>query len=286
MKQTTARLICLLALLGLVQGCSNAETPKVTPITVTLRVASDAAIHPLMQALTRAYTDKHPHVAFTLVAASTPAATDAIYSKRVDIAAVSLLPEKIAGREAPWMADLATDGVAVIVNPANPLDGLSLQQLRDIYAGVYNGWDGLGAAGIGDLHAAVREGGDGTRVIFDRAVMGSNRLTLNAVVLPSIEVVMNFVAYQPGAIGYVPSARITDTVSPPVKVLAIDGQPPAKETLLERSYLLSRSLYLIATSEPQGDLRDFVAWVLSPEGQRVVDAANYATVPGALSGTR
>lgn len=281
MRRATPALCCLVAALALsAPGCGGAETPKVTPVTVTLRVAADVALDPLMQALTRAYSAQHPNVIFTLTPASTPAAGEAVFSRRVDLAAVSLLPEKIAGRDAPWVADLATDGIAVIVNPANPLTNVTMQQLRDIYAGVYNQWDSLGAAGVGEVQSAVREAGDGARVVFDRVVMGNTRLTLNAVVLPSTEVVMNFVAYQAGAIGYVPGARITDTVAPPVKALAVDGRPLTRQSLLDGSYPLSRSLYLIALSEPQGELRDFVAWILSAEGQRVVEAANFARVPG------
>ncbi len=281
MRRAMPALCCLIATLGLVApGCGSAETPKVTPVTVTLRVAADVALESLMQALTRAYSAQHPHIIFTLTPASTPDAGEAVFSRRVDLAAVSVLPDKIAGRDAPWIADLAADGIAVIVNPANPLTNVSMQELRDIYAGVYNRWDGLDAAGVGDMQVSVREAGDGARILFDRVVMGNTRLTLNAVVLPSVEVVMNFVAYQAGAIGYVPSARITDTVAPPVKMLAIDGHPLTKQSLLNGSYPLSRSLYLIALSEPQGELRDFVAWILSAEGQRVVETANFARVPG------
>lgn len=282
MKRAIPALCCLAAALVLAApGCGSAETPKVTPVTVTLRVAADVALEPLMQALTRAYSAQHPQVMFTLTPASTPAVGEALFSRRVDLAAVTVLPEAVAGRQSPWVADLATDGIAVIVNPANPLTNLRMQALRDIYAGVYNRWDDLDAAGVGDMQIAVREAGDGARVVFDRAVMGNTRLTLNAVVLPSVEVVMNFVAYQAGAIGYVPSARITDTVAPPVKVLAIDGQPLTHEALRSGAYPLCRSLYLMALSEPQAELRDFVAWVLSADGQRVVETANFARVPGA-----
>ncbi len=281
MRHAAPALCCLVAALGLAaSGCGSAETPKVTPVTVTLRVAADVALESLMQALTRAYSAQHPHIIFTLTPASTPDAAEAIFSRRVDLAAVSVLPDKVAGRDIPWIGDLALDGIAVIVNPANPLTNVSMQQLRDIYAGVHGRWDSLGAANVGDVQIAVREGGDGARVLFDRMVMGNTRLTLNAVVLPSVEVVMNFVTYQAGAIGYVPSARITDTVAPPVKMLAIDGQPLTKASLRDGSYPLSRSLYLIALSEPQGELRDFVAWILSAEGQRVVETANFAPLPG------
>ncbi|MCS7060490.1 MAG: substrate-binding domain-containing protein [Anaerolineae bacterium] len=278
MRRVIRGLCCVLVWAGsLAAGCSNAETPRVTPATVTLRVAAESALYPLMQELTRAYSLEQPHVLFTLSSNSTPAAAEAIYNQRADIAAVSVLPVTIAGRNPPWLADLATDGIAVIVNPANPLNGLSTQQLRDLYAGAYSRWDELGATSIGDIQLAVRESDDGTRILFDRLVMGNTRLSLNAVVLPSVEIMMNFVAYQPGAIGYVPSTRITETVSPPVKTLSIDGQFPTFDALTGGAYPLARPLYLIASSEPQGELREFAAWVLGPAGRRIIHAAQYAT---------
>ena len=270
------RLACIVALL--LAGCSRVETPKVTPVVVKLRVDADAALFPLMRALTDAYTAGHPNVTFTVQSGNDETVTDAIYKREADMAAVSLLPAEVKGRANPWIADLAMDGVAVIVNPANPLDNLSLQDLRDIFSGTRNRWNDLGVVGLEDIEVAVREEGDGMRATFDSAVMGSAKLTLSAVVLPSVEVAMNFVAYQANAIAYVPSARITDTVTPPVKVLSVEGQQPTKSNIGSGAYRLSRTLNLIALSEPQGELRQFVAWILGPEGQAIVASLNYVEV--------
>jgi phosphate transport system substrate-binding protein len=270
--------LCLALVVALAAGCGRVETPKVTPVVTTLRVAADAAALPLMRALTDAYTAQKPEIIFTLQQGNAETAADAVFSQQADVAAVSRLPATVPGRSGLWVGDLALDGVAVIVNPANPIETLTMQDLRDIFAGARNRWDDFGATGAGDVSVAVREEGDGTRATFDEVVMGDTRLTLSAVVLPSIDVTMNFVAYQRGAIAYVPSARITETVLPAVKVLGVEGQPLTKEAISTGSYRLTRMLNMIAGAEPQGELREFVAWVLGPNGQRVIASMNYVRV--------
>jgi phosphate transport system substrate-binding protein len=259
-------------------SCARVETPKITPITVHLRLAADTAALTLMQALADAYSSQHPEVQFSVQSGNAETVADAIFSRQADLATVSVLPQQVRGRDIPWIADLALDGVAIVVNPANPVDSLSLQELRDIYSGVHNRWDDFGVAELGDIEAAVREEGDGTRTTFDNVVMGNTRLTLSAIVLPSVDVAMNFTAIQANAIAYVPSARITSTVSPAVKVVNVDGQPPTRESIANGTYRLSRMLNLMALEEPQGELRKFVTWILSREGQAVVASMNYVEV--------
>lgn len=270
------RLACALPLLA---ACTRVETPKVTPVTVRLRIASDSAALPLMQALTSAYTTEHPNVVFGMQSGDAQTVANLVFAGQVDLAAVSILPPDAPDRPKPWVADLAMDGVAIIVNSANPVNSLSMQELRDIYAGAHNSWSDFGVTGLNDMQVAVREEGDGTRATFDSLVMGGQSLTSNAVLLPTVEVAMNFVALQTNAIAYVPSGRITGTVASKVKILSINGQQPTPANLTSGAYPLSRMLNLLAPSEPQGDLRLFVAWALGHAGQRVASNLNY--VPAA-----
>jgi phosphate transport system substrate-binding protein len=271
--------IVLASLVIFVAACSRAETPKVTPVTVKLRVAADTAALPLMQALTDAYSTAHPEIIFTIQSGNAQASADRVFAGEADIAAVSLLPPKVEGRATPWMADLAMDGVAVIVNPANPIDSLTMQDLRDIYAGVHNRWSDYGVVGLEDIQVAVREEGDGARATFDSLVMDNTPLTLSAVVMPTVDVAMNFTSLEATAIAYVPTGRITSTVTPGVRVIGIDGQLPTPANIASGSYPLTRMLNLIAPGEPEGDLRLFVAWALGDEGQRITKDLNY--VPAA-----
>jgi phosphate transport system substrate-binding protein len=275
-------ILCLPLIVALIlAGCSRVETPKVTPVITHLHLAADMATLPLLRALTDAYTASHPTVTFSLQPGNAATVAGMIFSQQADLASVALLPSPVEGHGSLWVADLALDGITIIVNPGNPVSSLTLQQLRDIYSGMRSRWSDLGVAGLGDIDVAVREDGDGTRKLFDNAVMGATSLSLDAVVLSTIEVTMNYVAYQPNAIAYVPSSRITETVTPPVKVIGIEGQYPSKSGISNGNYHLAHTLNLIAASEPQGELRQFVAWALGREGQAVIQTTSYVVIPQA-----
>lgn len=269
------RALAALLVLAVCAGCSRVETPKVTPVITTWRVSADGLTLPLLKALTAAYTDLRPTTDFKVQMAGSQATLDALYAGQADIGSVSLLPAVAPGQTAPWVSDLAIDGVVVIVNPRNPIDNLQMGEARDLFAGVRTSWTDFGIAELGDIDAGVREEGDATRSTFDERLMDGTRLGLSCIVLPSVEVAMNFVAYQPNAIAYVPRARITDTVAPAVKMIGIDGALPTPENIATGKYKLSRTLNMIAVSEPQGELRQFVAWALGREGQAIVGAMNY-----------
>ena len=269
------RVFSALLILTMCVACSRVETPKVTPVITTVRVMADGPTLPLMKALTSAYTDAHPTTVFSVQSANSPSSIDTLYAGQADIAGVSVLPPNTQGRTAPWVSDLALDGVAVIGNPANPIDNLTTAEARDLFAGVRTRWSDFGVVGLGDIDVGVREEGDGTRDTFDDRVMDGVKLGLSCIILPSVEVAMNFVAYQTSAISYVPRARITETVAPAVKMIAIDGQAPTKESIASGAYRLSRMLSMVAVNEPTGELRQFVVWVLGKEGQAVVGQLNY-----------
>lgn len=254
-------------------ACSRVETPKATPVTERFRLAADDATLPLMRALTDAYMELNPHVIFTLKSGNSAAVADMLNAGQVSLAATSHLP---GASNRLWMADLAMDGIAVIVHARHPLDRLSLRELRDLFGGVRNDWRDFGINDLGTVEVAVREGGDGARALFDRFVMGDQRLTLDALIMPSVETMVNYVALKPGAIGYVSSARIASTPQPAVKALTLDGQPLSMENVAAGVYPLSRTLSLVALAEPQGELRKFVAWALGPRGKEIAASLGYA----------
>jgi len=269
------RLFVVLLVIAMCAGCARMETPKVTPVITTFRVIADGPTAPLLKALTAAYTDLHPTTAFNMQSANNQASVDALYAGQADLAGVSLLPPAAPDQSSLWVTDLAIDGVAVIVNPANPIDTLSLPEVRDLFAGVRTRWSDFGVVGLGDIDVGVREEGDGARDTFDDRVMDGAKLGLNCIVLPSAEVAMNFAAYQTTAVAYVSRARITDTVAPPVKMIGVDGVLPTRANIASGAYRLSRTLNLVALSEPQGELRQFVAWMLGKDGQAIVGQLNY-----------
>jgi phosphate transport system substrate-binding protein len=256
-------------------ACRRVETPRVTPVPVRIRIAIDSATAPLMRALAQAYQTRQPECEFSFERGIGQSVHAAVKSGVADIAASA---ELYADSTAPlWYTDLATDGVALIVNTANTVNDLALAQLRDIFAGFRNEWSYFGAQGAGSIQVVVREASEPTRLVFDRAVMGDIASTSSAVVMPTDETALNYVALNPGAIAYLPGGFVATSAPPSIKLLTLEGQPLRAETLATGRYPLFRNAYLFARAEPHGTVREFVAWVRSPAAETTVRSLGYAT---------
>ena len=270
------RLALLAISLGIALLTACGRTPTLTPTpapTVRFRIAADGATLPLLHALTNGYSVEHANVIIALESGDPATVVTRVATGQAQLAATSLLPATLIGK--PWLADLAMDGVAIVVHPQNPVNDVSLADVRAIFSGERNEWKDYGADTLGPIEVAVREDGDGTRAAFDQTVMGAQRLTLDALVMPSVETMLNFVEIKPGGIGYAPTASLTKR-QPTLKALAINGKAPTPEAILSGEYPLGRMLYLLAPREPQGSLRDFVGWALGPDGKAIAVRLGYA----------
>jgi phosphate transport system substrate-binding protein len=170
---------------------------------------------------------------------------------------------------------VAYDGIAVIVNPANPVNGLSLQQLRDIYSGRITNWSEVGGWDR-SIDLVNRDEASGTREAFKKIVMTEGaRFDMSAVVLPGTGQVRDVVARAEGAIGYISvgfiEPRFTNTK---VKPLVIEGVEPTEKTVASREYPIARALHFFTKGEPSGLAKRYIDYVLSDEVQLnvVVDA--------------
>ncbi len=258
-------------------ACGGTPTPTPTPAPVVrFRIVADGTTLPLIRALSDAYGATRPHVIITLETANPQLVAERVAAEQAQLGATSLLPATDGATW--WLADLAMDGIAIVVHPQNPVNEISLTDARAIFSGERNHWRDYGAEPVGPIEVAVREGGDGTRALFDQTVMGAQRLTLDALVMPSIETMLNFVAIRPGGIGYAPSASASRQ-QPSVKVLLISGKGLTPEGILSGEYPLSRMLNIFALSEPQGEQRAFVLWAVGAEGKAIAKMLGYAVAP-------
>jgi phosphate transport system substrate-binding protein len=171
-----------------------------------------------------------------------------------------------------WFNPVALDGLVVVVHPSNSLSGLSRGEVQAIFSGRTPEWSNLG-----DPNQAIllisRERGSGARTIFHERVLAEQRLAITAVIQPDNRSLMAAVAGEPAAIGYAMMGELTDQV----KALALDGVAPTPHTTGDQSYPLTVPLYFVAPAEPRGELRAFLAWLQSEEGQSLL-AGKYGRV--------
>lgn len=175
---------------------------------------------------------------------------------------------------------VAFDGIAVIVNPSNSVDGLTLDQLRSIYSGKITNWSQLGGEDR-EIDLVNRDEASGTREAFKKIVMGEDaHFNGSAVVLPGTGQVRDVVARSEGAIGYISVGFVEPRfTSLPVKALEIDGITPSEETVADKTYPIARTLHFFTKGEATGLTKQFIDYVLSDEVQQgVVVEAGFVPV--------
>ncbi len=270
------RAMGLLALLALT-ACGPASvvpTPTAAPVSgtpQTFTLAYPDALAPLARAWISAYQRTAPSVAVVSLERADPLAWQALSRDEVDIAAVTWSPaEPLTGT---WRLPVARDGLALVVNPQNGLPGVTLDQLQNLFRGRMESWETLG--GLPGAPVLIsREDASGDARFFQSRVMGDLPVALTAIVAPNTEAVLQFVDERPLGIGYLSTARLDARVRP----LAIEGVAPSTETLEARVYPLTRDIELVLMGDPEGAVRDFVQWVLSPEGQAVTSLQGWVAV--------
>jgi len=256
----TLRVWLLISLSALLIACTG--TPTLPPEPVHFTVAGSTTMTPLLTELVEAYQVHFPQVSIAVEGGGSRLGLTQARGGNVALGASSWLPSE--DEATLWAAPIALDGIAVIVHPDNPVTGLTLTQLLEVFAGRLWDWTELG--GEGEVQVISREEGSGTRAAFETRVMEGQRVSLTALIMPGSQAVVDYVAAHPEAIGYVSMGYLSEKV----RALAVEGVRPAPETVKENAYHLTRPVFLIALQEPEGAPRSFVDFVLGAEGQEIV----------------
>lgn len=177
------------------------------------------------------------------------------------------------------------DGLAVVVNPSNPVSRLTAEQLADIFIGKITNWKELGGR---DQKIVIlsREVNSGTHVYFKEHVLrkgdpgGKEEFAPAALLLPSSQAIADEVAGNPSAIGYYGMGYISAKQKP--VAIAKDAKSeyvePAIENVLSGKYPISRPLFLYTNGEPRGLVKKFVDFALSREGQDIVLKTDFVPI--------
>lgn len=170
---------------------------------------------------------------------------------------------------------VAYDGIAVIVNPANPVRDLSTEQLQRIFSGKITNWSEVGGSDL-PIDLVNRDEASGTREAFKKIVMGEDaKFDRSAAVLPGTGQVRDVVSRSEGAVGYISVGFVTPRYSArAVKAVSVDGVAPSSETVADGSYPIRRLLHFFTKGRPEGHAKGYIDFVLSDEVQNgvVVDA--------------
>ena len=164
-----------------------------------------------------------------------------------------------------WAVEIAKDGLAVIVNPKNPVSDLTLEQIRNIYTAEISNWGELGGPEA-KIHIIAREAGSGTRSAFEDLVMSGYEINPKAIVQNSNGAVRQLVSGDPNSIGFISLGLVDHTV----KAVALEGVEASMENIFNESYSLFRPFLFVVKSAPEGLTAEFIDFVLSTEGKNIL----------------
>lgn len=269
---------------------ASAETASDSQSKYIENKGSDTIVN-LALAWAEKYQSDHPDVRISVTGGGSGTGIAALINGTVDIANASrqIKSEEIDQAKSngvdPVEHVIARDAIAVIVNPENPVKQLTLKQISDIYSGKTTNWKEVG----GDDRPIVklsRETNSGTHVYFLETVLrlglkdDKTLFSMDTLLLPSSEGIIAEVRQNPNAIGYDGLGYVPDDL----KMIAIaekEGKAyvlPSIPTVNDKSYPIARDLYMYTNGQPEGLLKEYLDWIMSPEAQQIVADLGFVPV--------
>jgi phosphate transport system substrate-binding protein len=234
------------------------------PAKETLLIAGNAAMTRYLDPVIKEFTARNPSVSVVCEPGGTLAAVIALKRGAIDIAAMSRQVEATEDDEYFRDYQVCRDGIAVVVNTANPLTDLTKQQLEDIFDGTCTSWKQLGGADA-PIHAFAREKGSRSSRSFNEMVLGGDEASNTATFVAKSEELVAAIKKDPNAIGYLTLRRVT----PELKTLKIGGVEMNRLTMLSGRYPLARTFYLGLYLKAPKAAERFVQFALSRDGQEI-----------------
>lgn len=245
----------------------------------TLKISGSTTVLPIGQAAAEAFMNSHSNVDVQVSGGGSGVGITAVGQGTVDIGMSSRDLTSTDTSQYPNLkpTTIARDGIAIIVNTGNALTNITIDQVRGIYNGTYTNWKDLGGSDMA-ITVINRDSASGTRDFFSSFVMKKQNFTKAAIEKNSNEGVKDTVKQTPGAIGYVGLGYIDTSV----KALKIhyNGQdiPPSVATVLDKSYPISRNLYMITNGDAKELAKEFIDFVLSADGQNIVQQQGFVPI--------
>jgi phosphate transport system substrate-binding protein len=250
---------CLLLAVMLAACNATVEPPQ----PIYLKAAGSTAMTPLVEELATAFHERQTFVTIDINGGGSTLGQQALAAGQVDLALTSWLPNGAPSGMRSTV--VARDGIALIVHPTNPITGLTLLQTRDLFSGRAVDWEQIGGSSA-PVQVVSREDGSGTRAAFESIVMGDDQVTLTALVMPNSGAMVDYVARDRHAIGYVSMGYVNGEV----QSISVEGLSPAPENVSRGEYHLTRELVILSQPDSSPQVQAFLDFALSPAGQAIV----------------
>ena len=261
----------------------TAGTPSVCAQGEQSRIVIDGSttVGPIAKAFAEYYMSKHPEVNITVSESGSGNGAKSLVNGVCDVADMSRFMKQSEFKAAvdngimPVAHVVAIDGLPVIVHPSNPVKRLTVQQVRNIYAGRITNWREVGGPNARIVKIS-RDTNSGTYETFETIVMQKQRIAADAEYVGSNGAVRQSVQSTPTAIGYAGLGFVGSTV----KALEIDGIYPDRATVSSGRYPIARPLFMFTNGYPGlgTHLHAFVTLYLTEQGQDIIEDIGFVPV--------
>jgi phosphate transport system substrate-binding protein len=248
-----------------------------------LSLAGSTTVQPLAEVLSEAYMEMNPDLVIEVQGGGSSVGVTSAGEGTVDIGMASRAIKSSEFDKFPEMQvfTIARDGIAIVTNPGTELPSLSVEQVRNIFAGEITNFSEVGGPNA-PITVVSREEGSGTRAAFEELVMEykdasgekqSKLITENALLQQSNGQVRTMVSTTPNSIGYISFGFLDDSTAP----VTIDGVEPTVDNVKNNSYTIARPLNMLTKGAPNELAQIYLDFVLSDAGQMIV-AEDYISV--------
>jgi phosphate transport system substrate-binding protein len=275
----------LRGLLATLVGISALWLPATAAQAGTVTIKGSDTMVILGQRWAEEYMKKNPSTVLQVTGGGSGTGISALINGTTDICASSRAmktaeKEKLRDRYNNTGVEIpvARDGLSVYVAASSPLTEISIPDLKGIFTGKITNWKQLGGPD-NNIIVYSRENSSGTYVFFKEHVLGGADFTPRAQTMPGTAAVVNAVSKEKFGIGYGGAAYAKG-----IKILKVKKDAtstainPEKKTVLDGTYPLARPLFFYLRNKAAGDIKSFIDWVLSPEGQAIVEKVGYYPV--------
>jgi phosphate transport system substrate-binding protein len=242
-----------------------------------LVIKGSTTVLPITQKVAEAYMKDFPNVNISISGGGSGNGVKAIIDGTTDIANSSRFIKDSEVKQAvdngayPVPFSIAYDCIIPVVHPANSINDINLDQLQDIYMGKVRNWKEIGGE---DRPVVVisRDTSSGTYEVWEEKVLRKERVFPGALLQASSGAVVQGVANNQNAIGYIGLGYLNDSV----KAISVNGVEGSEETTLSGEFPISRPLFIFTRGWPEGTTVHFINYLLNPEkGQKLVKEAGF-----------
>jgi phosphate transport system substrate-binding protein len=253
---------------------------------------SDTLVN-LVQILAEQYMEKNPSTAIAVLGGGSGTGITGLINGTCDIADHSR-EWKQKEYDLAWEKGVrprsfivAVDGLSIVVNAQNPLDQLTMAQVGAMYRGEVKNWKAVGGPSQ-PVSLYGRQSNSGTYVFMQEFVLGNKNYSPDMKEMNGNAQIIEGVIQDPGGIGYVGVGYLYDEnhqIRKGIKVLKISKEPDGagflptdKASIESGDYPISRPLYMATNGKPNNDIAAFLGWIVSPEGQAIVEREGFFTI--------